>query len=132
MLGACRRKFFDVWEHHKSPVAKEALDRIAAIYADRGKARPSRPSPSASTLRREAAPLLDAFFDWADATGAKLSAKSALADAFRYTIKRRDALSRFVTDGRLETDNNIAENAMRKIAVLCINRHQGGTIPKAA
>ena len=35
----------------------------------------------------------------------------------RYTIKRREALTRFVTDGRLEADNNIAENAMRKIAL---------------
>jgi hypothetical protein len=48
---------------------------------------------------------------------ARLSAKSALAEAFRYTIKRRKALSRFVTDERLEADNNIAENAMRAIAV---------------
>ena len=47
----------------------------------------------------------------------KLSAKSALAAAFRYTINRREALSRFVTDGRLEVDNNIAENAMRIIAL---------------
>ena len=47
----------------------------------------------------------------------KLSAKSALAEAFRYTIKRREALTRFVTDGRLEVDNNIAENAMRGIAL---------------
>jgi hypothetical protein len=46
-----------------------------------------------------------------------LSAKSALAEAFRYILKRREALTRFVTDGRLEADNNIAENAMRKIAV---------------
>jgi transposase len=46
-----------------------------------------------------------------------LSAKSDRADAFRYTIKRRDALSRFVTDGRLKTDNNIAENAMRGLAL---------------
>jgi transposase len=48
---------------------------------------------------------------WAKATVTKLSAKSALAEAFRYTIKRREALTRFVTDGRLEADNNIAENA---------------------
>ncbi len=68
-------------------------------------------------LRREAAPLLDAFFDWADATVTKLSAKSTLADAFRYAINRREALSRFIADGRLEIDNNIAENAMRCIAV---------------
>jgi len=67
--------------------------------------------------RKETAPLIETFFTWAKATEAKLSAKSALAEAFRYTIKRREALTRFVTDGRLEADNNIAENAMRKIAL---------------
>ena len=61
--------------------------------------------------------MLETFFAWAEATVAKLSAKSALATAFRYTITRREALSRFVTDGRLEADNNIAENAMRIIAL---------------
>ena len=80
--------------------------------------RPHSPlPPSGWHIRTETAPLLDAFFAWAEATVAKLSAKSALAEAFRYTIKRREALSRFVTDGRLEVDNNIAENAMRGIAL---------------
>jgi len=65
----------------------------------------------------ETAPLLERLFAWAEATVAKLSAKSALAAAFRYTINRRAALARFVTDGRLEVDNNIAENAMRVIAL---------------
>jgi transposase len=111
-----RRGFFDEWEHHKSPTAKQALDRIAAIYAVEARAA-FAPLAERVELRREAAPLLDAFFDWADATVSKLSAKSTLADAFRYAINRRDALSRFVTDGRLEMDNNIAENAMRCIAV---------------
>jgi len=32
-------------------------------------------------------------------------------------IKRRTALSRFATDARLEADNNIAENAIRCIAL---------------
>ncbi len=35
----CRRKFFDVWEATKSPVAKAALDRIAAFYVIEAKAR---------------------------------------------------------------------------------------------
>jgi hypothetical protein len=68
-------------------------------------------------LRREAAPLVDSFFFWAEATVAKLSAESSLAGAFSYAINRRAALSRFITDGRLEVDNNIAENAMRGIAL---------------
>lgn len=35
----CRRKFFDVWEATKLPVAREALDRIGALYAIEEKAR---------------------------------------------------------------------------------------------
>jgi transposase len=112
----CRRKIFDVWDATKSPVAKEALDRIAAIYVIEDKAR-FAPAAERVEHRKETAPLIEAFFTWAKATEARLSAKSALAEAFRYTIKRREALTRFVTDGRLEADNNIAENAMRKIAL---------------
>jgi transposase len=112
----CRRKIFDVWEATKSPVAKQALDRIAAVYVIEDKAR-FAPAAERVEHRKETAPLLEAFFAWATATGARLSAKSALAEAFRYILKRREALMRFVTDGRLEADNNIAENAMRKIAL---------------
>lgn len=112
----CRRKFYDAWEATKSPVAKEALDRIGAIYAIEDKAR-FAPAAERAEHRRETAAILDGFFDWADKTVAKLPGKLALAEAFRYTIKRRVALSRFLTDGRLEVDNNTAENAMRGIAI---------------
>ncbi len=112
----CRRKFFDVWEATKAPVAKAVLDRIAAFYAIEAKAQ-FAPVAERLTHRAVTAPLLTSFFDWADQTVAKLSAKSALAEAFRYTLKRREALSRFLTDGRLEADNNIAENALRGIAL---------------
>jgi transposase len=111
-----RRGFFDDWEQHKSPTAKQALDRIAAIYAIEARAA-FAPIAERVERRRELAPLLDDFFAWAHATVAKLSAKANLAEAFRYALNRREALSRFVTDGRLEIDNNIAENAMRCIAV---------------
>ena len=111
-----RRGFFDEWEHHKSPTAKEALDRIATIYAVEARAA-FAPITERVELRRETAPLVDAFFGWAEATVAKLSAKSSLAGTFSYAINRRVALSRFITDGRLEVDNNIAENAMRCIAL---------------
>lgn len=59
------------------------------------------------------------------------SARSELAEALRYTIKRRTALTRFATDARLEADNNIAENAIRGIALgrrnwLFAGSHSGG------
>ena len=112
----CRRKIFDVWEDKKSPVAKEAIDRIAAVYAIEAKAR-FAPAAERVQHRTETAPLLASFFEWAEKIVAKLSAKSDLAEALRYTIKRQAALTRFVTDGRLEIDNNIAENAVRGIAL---------------
>ena len=112
----CRRKIFDVWETTKSPVAKEALDRIAGIYVIEAKAR-FAPIAERVAHRAGTAPLLDAFFPWVEAVLTRLSAKSELAEAFRYILKRRVALTRFVTDGRLEADNNIAENAIRNIAV---------------
>jgi transposase len=111
-----RRGFFDEWEHHKSATARQALDRIGAIYEVEARAA-FAPIAERVALRREAAPLVDAFFNWAESTTAKLSAKSSLAGAFNYAINRREALSRFLTDGRLEIDNNIAENAMRCIAL---------------
>jgi hypothetical protein len=68
----CRRKFYDVWEATKSPVAKEALDQIAAVYAIEEKAR-FAPAAERVKHRRETAPLLDKFFDWGKATVGKLS-----------------------------------------------------------
>jgi transposase len=104
----CRRKFFDVWDGKKSPVAKEAIERIAAFYTIESKARFAPPHERLAH-RAETAPLLAAFFDWADKVVTRVSAKSELAEAFRYTLKRQEPLSRFLTDARLEIDNNIAE-----------------------
>jgi transposase len=118
------------WEGTKSPIAKEALDRIAAVYAIEDKAR-FAPLTERLEHRRETAPLLDKFFDWSKATVVKLSGKLELAKAFRYMIDRREALTCFVTDGRLEVDNNVAENAMRSIALgrkklSLLRSHAGG------
>ena len=44
--------FFDEWEHRKSPVAKEALDRIAAIYVIEDKAAFAPPPSGWHTARR--------------------------------------------------------------------------------
>jgi transposase len=111
-----RRGFFDEWEQHKSATAREALDRIGAIYGVEAKAA-FAPIDERVEIRRQAVPLVEAFFKWAEVTVAKLSVKSTLAGAFGYAINRREALSRFLTDGRLEIDNNLAENAMRCVAL---------------
>src|SRR5690349_7705618 len=126
----CRRSIFDVWQTAKSTVAKAALDRIAQFYIIEDKARFAPPDERLAH-RTATIPLLDAFFTWAQTAERKLSARSELAQALRYIIKRRTALTRFATDARLEADNNIAENAIRCIALgrrnwLFAGSHSGG------
>ena len=52
-----------------------------------------------------------------EATLAKLSAKCDTAAAIRYSLSRWRALTRYVDDGQLEIDNNVAERALRVVAL---------------
>ncbi len=45
-----------------------------------------------------------------------ISQKLTLAEAFRYSLTRWDAMTRYTTDGRLDISNNAAERASRALA----------------
>ena len=47
----------------------------------------------------------------------KITKSSALAKAIQYSLNRWKALIRYVEDGRINIDNNPAENAIRGIAI---------------
>lgn len=112
-----RRKFFDVHQANGSPVAKEALDRIAALYAVEKTINGSPPEERRRRRQDESVPIAESLRAWADATYAKLSSKSELAAAIRYMHARWPALTRCFDDGRLVLDNNPAERALRGVAV---------------
>lgn len=61
--------------------------------------------------------IIDELRDYFDAIQGKISGKSPLAGAIHYALKRLDALQTFINDGTVEIDNNIAERAMRPIAL---------------
>ncbi|WP_155647207.1 IS66 family transposase, partial [Erythrobacter donghaensis] len=96
--------------------ARKGLGLIAQLYEIE---RPIEQEPPQERLRQRAASRLIAldFFAWADGVLAKASARSPLAEALRYAIKLKPALLAYTQDGRLEIDNNLAENALRGIAV---------------
>ncbi len=54
---------------------------------------------------------------WLEATRSRVSGRSDLAGAIRYTLSRWDALTLILRDGRACIDNSAAERAMRPIAV---------------
>jgi transposase len=112
-----RRKFFDVHAANGSPIAREALDRIAALYAVEAAIRGHPPDERRLRRQTDSVPLAQSFRTWAQETIPKLSGKSELAAAFRYTLARWPALCRCFDDGRLALDNNAAERAIRGVAV---------------
>ena len=112
-----RRKFFDVHAATESPIAKEALDRIGALYKIESDIRGHSPDERQRCRRKQTMPLLMGLKAWLDATLPKLSGKSDLAAAMRYGLNRWDALMCYANDGRIEIDNNAAERSIRGIAL---------------
>jgi len=112
-----RRKIFDIYDATASPIAEQALERIAALYEIEARARWRPPDERRRLRQAEAAPRLAELRTWLDQQRAKLPAKSKLAGALRYSLSRWPALTRYIDDGRLEIDNNSAERALRGVAV---------------
>jgi transposase len=112
-----RRKFYDLHVAHKSLVAAEAMERIAALYAVEKEIRGHPANERREVRNARARPLLDSLKQWLEETLGKLSRKSDTALAVRYALSRWDALLRYVDDGRIEIDNNAAERALRTVAL---------------
>jgi transposase len=112
-----RRKFYDREVAHKSPVAAEALERIAALYAIEKEIRGRPPDERREVSNTRSRPLLESLKQWFEETLGKLSRKSDTAMAVRYALGRWAALMRFCDDGHIEIDNNAAERALRVVAL---------------
>jgi len=108
-----RRKFYDVHAATKSPLAAEALARIRALYTIEEEIRGRPPDARKQVRQARAGPLLEQLKQWLHATLATVSAKSELAGAIGYALKRWTALTRYRDDGAIEIDNNAAERALR-------------------
>ena len=112
-----RRKFFDLYEAHASPLAAEALQRIGALYGIETQIRGRPPDERCDVRHTRARPLIDSLKEWLESSLAKLSKKSEVAVAIRYALGRWTALLRYCDDGHLEIDNNAAERALRAVAL---------------
>ena len=108
-----RRKFYDVHHATASPIALEALERIAALFAIESSIRGRPPDQRVAAREEHARPLLEQLKAFLDTSLNRVSGKSTLAQAIRYALSRWQALTRYVTDGRLEMSNNAAERAMK-------------------
>jgi transposase len=112
-----RRKLFDVHAATGSPLAQEALERIAALFQIEAKINGLDPKGRRAVRQERTVPRLAELKGVLDRALARVSRKSTLAVAIRYSLSRWPALCRFAHDGRLEMTNNSAERAIRPLAL---------------
>jgi transposase len=112
-----RRKFYDLEQAHGLPLAREALERIAALYAIEDEIRGRPPDQRRQVRQTRASSLLQSLHDWFEVSLTKLSRKSDTTAAIRYALKLWPALTRYCDNGGLEIDNNAAERALRAVTL---------------
>ena len=96
-MAHVRRKFYDLYEAHKSAVAKEALERIAALYVIEDEIRGRSAEERREVRNARSRPLLESLKQWFEQTLGKLSTKSDTTKAIRYALGRWEAVMRYAT-----------------------------------
>ena len=112
-----RRKFFELAELQKAPLALEAVRRIDALFAIEREINGHPPDKRRAVRQERSKPLVEAHEKWLREERRKLSSKNPVAKAMDYSLKRWPAFARFLDDGRICMSNNAAERAIRGIAV---------------
>jgi len=112
-----RRKLFKLAEVARAPLAAEAVRRIDLVFAAERAINGLPAEQRLAVRRQDIAPLVTELESWMREARAKLSRHSDLAKAMDYMLKRWEAFSRFLGDGRICLTNNAAERALRGIAL---------------
>lgn len=112
-----RRKMWEAAVTVKEPVAREGLLRMRALFKLEEGWAGLAPKQRYERRQRVSRPMLDEFFAWAEGVFDRVrDVRGPVATAFGYAIRQRDALRRFLDDGRLRLENNASERALRSIA----------------
>lgn len=117
-MAHARRKFDEALSNDKQR-AEYVLAQIQKLYAIERKAKDADYThEQRHTLRaHEAVPILKALEQWMIKEHAAVLPKSAIGMAIHYSLYRWKKLSVYTTDGKLEIDNNLVENAIRPVAL---------------
>ncbi|ARF48390.1 IS66 family transposase [Pantoea stewartii] len=116
-MAHARRKIHDVHARTPTDITTEALKRIGKLYAIEAEIRGSPADERLAVRKEQTIPLMQSLYDWIQVQMKVLSRHSDTAKAFAYLLKQWDALNLYCSNGWAEIDNNIAENALRGVAL---------------
>jgi transposase len=100
-----------------SPIALAAVRRIDALFNIERDIN-GKPAAERLAVRQQlSAPLIDELEGWMRQERTKFSRHNDVAQAMDYMLKRWQAFTRFLDDGRICLSNNAAERGLRGIAL---------------
>lgn len=104
---------------NKSGSAEVALDYIGQLYKIEKTARQRELSPEqiVSLREQQALPVLEEFKAWMDKRIDQTPPKGLLGQALSYALSRWHKLIRYIENGHITPDNNLAENALRPFVI---------------
>jgi len=112
-----RRKLIEITRTGPAPIAEEGVSLIRQLYAIETEIKGTDAVSRLVARQERSAQILTRLDDWLRHHRARTSAKSPLGEALAYIAKYREGLGRFLTDGRIEIDNNTVERTIRPIAL---------------
>ena len=115
-LAHVRRKFVDAYRKSPSPVAAAIIGLIGEVYAIEARVRASNAAHRLAARQAETCKVMATIKTQIDDMLPRLSPKSDLAKAMRYTLNHWKGLTLFLEDGRVEVDTNTVERGMRNVA----------------
>ena len=117
-LVHARRKFEELLKNgHASPVAEEAIRRLAWIFWIEKQARAASPLERLAIRQDQTCDHWDKLHDWLRIERALVPDGSGIAGAIDYSLNRWGPLGRFLQDGNVSCHNNHLENLMRPWAM---------------
>ncbi|MCC3306995.1 IS66 family transposase [Psychrobacter sanguinis] len=126
-LAHARRKFHELHITGQSIVSIEALTLFRQLYAiereiDERFEKNTPPIPRDPQVVRQirqekAKPIADKLHQWLQEKRQLTTKNASISKAMDYCLKRWQALTQYLDDGRLPIDNNWAENQMRPWAL---------------
>jgi transposase len=116
-LAHARRKFFDLHAANKSQIAQRALQFFGELYDIERDISEMGSEQRWANRQARARPIADALHAWMTGQRQLVPEGSAIAKALDYSLKRWEALTRYLDDGHLPVDNNWIENQIRPWAI---------------
>jgi transposase len=111
------RRKFDEATSSRPQEATEIMARIAKLYRVEAECAEMSPAERCKHREQHSRPILDGIFDRLDELKSASLPSEPLRKGIDYALNQKEALYRYLEDGRLKPDNNLAENAIRPLAL---------------